>query len=93
VAQRAHRPILFVECVCSEAEVCRRLAERGRRDDDASDADWAIHRQQRARYEPFAADEAAERIVVDTERPLPHVIADIERTLRAAAPTVEPQAR
>jgi len=85
VAYRAHRPILFVECVCSAEEVRRRLAERGLRGDDASDADWAIHRQQRARYEPFAADEATERIVVDTQRPLPHVIADIERALRAAA--------
>jgi uncharacterized protein len=86
VARRAHAPILFVECVCPEDEVRRRLAERVHRGDDASDADWTIHRQQRARYEPFAAEEAAAHLVVDTRQHPARVIAQIERALRAAAP-------
>ena len=89
VAQRAGRPILFVECVCSEEETRRRLAARARRNDDASDADWAIYRQQRARYEPFGPDEAAERIAVDTSRPLDRSLADVERALRSVAIATE----
>jgi aminoglycoside phosphotransferase family enzyme/predicted kinase len=83
MSQRAGRPILFVECVSHEDEIRQRLAERAKRDDDASDADWAIYRQQRARYEPFASDEVADHIVVDTSRPLDRTLADVELALRS----------
>lgn len=83
VARQAGVPILFVECVCPEEEVRSRLRERGERNDDASDADWTIYQQQRARHEAFAPDEGAERIVVDTRRPLEQLTADIESALRA----------
>ena len=82
VARRAAAPILFVECVCPPDEVRRRLRERGRRGDDASDADWAIYQQQRRRYEAFASDEA-DHVVVDTSQPPEVQIARIESAVRA----------
>jgi len=85
VARRAGVPILFVECVGPPEQVRRRLAERERRGDDASDADWSIHEQQRMRYEPFAADEVHERYVADTRGPHLALIGEIERALRRNA--------
>ena len=82
VASRAGVPIRFVECACPDAEMRRRLAERARRDDDASDADWAISQQQRRSYEAFAADEIGERVAVDTTAPPDTVLAAIEQALR-----------
>jgi len=81
-AQRAGVPILFVECTLPQAAVRARLAERGRINADASDADWTVYRQQRTRYEPFAAAEVGERLVVDTRRPSDQLTAQIERRLR-----------
>lgn len=82
VARRAGVPILFVECTCSPEEVRCRLDERGRRDDDASDANWAIYRQQCARYDSFASGEVAERIGVDTAGALGAVVRAVERAAR-----------
>ena len=82
VARQAGVPVVFVECVCPAATVRQRLAERARRDDDASDADWAIHQRQRRAYEPFAADEIGERVVVDTTEPPVALLAHIEPALR-----------
>lgn len=83
VARQSGHPALFVECVTPEAEVRRRLAERARAGTDASDADWAVYQRQRENYEPFAADEQAERAVVDTTRPLDAQLTSIESKLRA----------
>lgn len=57
VAQRAGVPLLLVECVADDDEVRRRLAARGARGDDPSDADWAVYQRQRANHEPFSAAE------------------------------------
>jgi uncharacterized protein len=83
VARRSGVPILFVECVTPEAEVRRRLTERARAGTDASDADWAVYEQQRGNYEPFSTAEAAERVVVDTTRPIDAQLSNIESKLRA----------
>ena len=84
VARHCGVPILFAECVAPEEEIHRRLAERGRANTDASDADWTVYEQQRATYEPFAADEYAERVIVDTTRPLDEQLTSIESKLRAS---------
>lgn len=84
VARRAGVPILFVESTCPEDEVRRRLAERARRGDDASDADWEIYQQQRMRYEAFANDETRERVVTDTSASRAILLAGIEERLRAS---------
>jgi aminoglycoside phosphotransferase family enzyme/predicted kinase len=83
IARRAGASILFVECACSEAVIRRRLAARTRRGTDPSDADWAIYKQQRARYEPFASDEAGDRVAVDTAAPQDAQLAVVESALRA----------
>lgn len=83
VARRAGAPILFVECRCPEAEVRRRLTERARRDNDVSDADWTIYRQQQRVYEPFAADERADLLRVDTSAPQAELLGAIEQRLRS----------
>ena len=75
-------PVLFIECVCSEAEVRRRLAERGRRGTDVSDADWAVYQRQRRFYQPFEADEVSDRLVADTTTSTSDVLQRIESTLR-----------
>jgi hypothetical protein len=82
VARRAGVAVLFVECLCPEDAVRGRLQARSRRNDDPSDADWAIYQGQRARYEAFAADELAERIAIDTRLPEARLIPAIERALR-----------
>jgi len=53
VATAARSPILFVECRADDDEIRRRLTSRAQRNDDASDADWAVYLRQRSRYEPF----------------------------------------
>ncbi len=83
LARRAGAPILFVECVCSEAVIRRRLAARTRRGTDPSDADWAIYKQKRSRYEPFAGDEDGDRVAVDTAAPQGAQLAPIEAALRS----------
>jgi aminoglycoside phosphotransferase family enzyme/predicted kinase len=83
VARAARVPILFVECVCPETELRRRLAERARQNADASDADWNVYLQQRVTYEAFAADEQPERVVIDTTAPRHAQLARIESPLRS----------
>lgn len=83
VARRAGTAVLFIECQCSEAEVRRRLHERARRDDDVSDADWAIYQQQRHAYQPFEADEGADHLALDTAAAQAELLAAIESRLRA----------
>jgi aminoglycoside phosphotransferase family enzyme/predicted kinase len=82
VASHAGVPVLFVECVLPADAVRARLAERGRDGRDASDADWAVYQQQRERYQPFAPDEVAERLVADTRRSSDDLIREIEPRLR-----------
>jgi aminoglycoside phosphotransferase family enzyme/predicted kinase len=87
VAQRAGVPLLFVDCTCPEPEVHRRLAERTRLNNDASDADWTIFLQQQRTAEPFAADEAGHRVVLDTTQSGEALLASVESRLRALAST------
>jgi aminoglycoside phosphotransferase family enzyme/predicted kinase len=89
IARAAGVPVVFVECVCPEDEVYGRLAARVERDDDASDADWAVYQQQRAQYQPFGAHEG-DHCAVDTTRPRAAVLAAIEARLRAAAEQAAP---
>lgn len=81
VARRAGVPIVFVECVCPDDEVRARLVERGRRNDDASDADWDVYQRQREVYEPFSSAESGDRIVADTTRPQAELIAETEAAM------------
>ncbi len=81
VAADAGVPILFVECRANPEEIRRRLAARAARNDDPSDADFAIYRMQRDRYEPFADDEP--HVAVHTSAP--DVVEVVEGRLREEA--------
>jgi hypothetical protein len=82
IADRASVAMRLFECRAGDDIIRRRLGERARRDDDASDADWAVYLEQKRRHEPFEAEE--ERRILDTTLPLDDVIVEIERALRAA---------
>ncbi len=82
IAARRSLPILFVECECDPAEVERRIHQRQASADSPSDADWTVYLQQRQRYQPFAPEETAERLIADTTDPNRRFTAQIEARLR-----------
>jgi aminoglycoside phosphotransferase family enzyme/predicted kinase len=93
--QRAHRDhvralaarhaaaVLFVECDTSEDVIRHRLAQR--RDDpmQPSDADWAVYREQRLRYEPYGKQEADPHLRIDTAQPIGTIVETIVSALQA----------
>jgi len=83
IAAAAGAPFLVVECQCADAEVRRRLAERVRRDDSPSDADWAVYLEQRRGFEPLAPEEQGERLVVDTAQGVAAAVRRVEAAVRA----------
>jgi aminoglycoside phosphotransferase family enzyme/predicted kinase len=83
IATVAITPIVFVECTAPEAVVRTRLARRAHDAHEASDADWRIYERQRAVYEPFAADEPGQHVLLDTTRPVADALARIESELSA----------
>src|SRR5207247_318306 len=60
-------PALFVECRAGEDVMRERLRNR---QGDASDADWCIHEQVAARWEPVGPDTARVHRVVSTSGPI-----------------------
>ena len=81
LARDAGRTVLFVECSTDEATVVRRLRERARANDDASDADEIVYRAQRAAYQPYAEDEAAGLLRIDMGGDVARVCRDVEREM------------
>jgi aminoglycoside phosphotransferase family enzyme/gluconate kinase len=79
LADRHQVPLLFVHCLCREDEVRQRLI---RRSGDASDADWSVYVSQREHFEPFAEDEDAQRMELDTRQPPDHAAAEVLSVLR-----------
>lgn len=84
LARRHGVPVLFIECRCTDAEVRRRIAARIRDDRDASDATWAVYRDQHRHADPFADDERQSLLPVSTEEPGAVVARNIEQRLRRA---------
>jgi len=82
IASTHKMPFLFVECCCPAEIVRQRLDERVRADIGPSDADWQIYLEQRQRYEPFAPEEASDRLVIDTTGPRDRLLSVIEQALR-----------
>ena len=77
-------PVLFVECRASLGEVERRLRERERRGNTASDATWAIAQRQEYDFPSFDDIPAAQRWVVDTESDLDEALIPVEDALAKA---------
>jgi predicted kinase len=84
VAARHGAPIVFVECRVDDDTVRHRLAARSERNDDPSDADWAVFTAQRRSWEPFGVSEPG--LVVDTARPAVDIVGDIEAEVRRQLP-------
>jgi len=82
IAAAAGVPFLVVECQCAEAEVARRLAARTQRGDSPSDADWAVYREQRRRFEPFAPEERADVVTLDTAGGTDAAVRRVEAAVR-----------
>ncbi len=65
VACLARVPIVFVECVLSDEQARRRLAQRAQRPDTVSDATWETYLQHKAAFEPFGPGFAGCHLRVD----------------------------
>lgn len=63
-------PFAIVDCRATMATLRRRVAERVRKAEDASEADQAVLDFQQANEEPLGADEQADPIACDTDEPL-----------------------
>ena len=81
IARRQQMPALFVECRASLAEVERRLRERERRGDSASDANWELALREQETFPAF--DDIPERchIVMDAEQNLDEALEAVEDRL------------
>ena len=82
LAERAHVPVLFVECVASHEEIVRRLTARARRIDEISDADVATYLRQRGEFVALREVPQVRHLVTDTERGLEAVSASITERLK-----------
>jgi hypothetical protein len=76
-----HVPILFLECRASPAEVERRLRERERRGDTASDATWAIALQEQHDFPAFADIPEQYHLIIDTEQDVEDALTRVEERL------------
>jgi uncharacterized protein len=74
-------PFMMVECR-ARREVCRERLVRRERETSVSDGRLAIFDAFCARVEPVRELTAAERLVVDTERPLAETLAALDEHLR-----------
>ena len=83
IAERAHVPVLFVECTASHDEIVRRLTARARRADEISDADVATYLRQRREFVALNEIPQSSHLVVDTERGLEEASASISERLRS----------
>jgi aminoglycoside phosphotransferase family enzyme/predicted kinase len=83
LAERAHVPALFVECVASHDEIVRRLTARARRTDEISDAGVATYLRQRGEFVALSEIPQSSHLVVDTERGLEAASASITERLKS----------
>ncbi len=83
---RLGRPVLFLECRASAAEVERRLREREQRGDSASDATWAIALQEQYDFPSFNDIPEQCHFVIDTEQDLEDALVGVEERLSERKP-------
>ena len=88
LAARKETPFTILACQADQATMVRRLAERGQRGADPSDADAAILARQRGVADPLNDEERANALLIDTTDPkAPHnALAAIRRRLNIRRP-------
>jgi hypothetical protein len=68
MADKTDADLLLIECLCSEAEIRRRLARRSARQNDPSDGRWEIFADQKKDYEKVEGIPSDLYLPLDTER-------------------------
>lgn len=81
-ARRLEVPALFVECRSDEATTRRRLEERQSDANTASDADWRIYQNIRARFVPFSSSTQDYYFPLETDERLMDGLTHLEKYLQ-----------
>lgn len=82
MAARHGAPALFVECRAEVQEVLRRLRERERRGDEASDATPEIYLRQLAEFAPMAEMPERAHVAVDTSEAPDRIALRVDEALK-----------
>jgi predicted kinase len=72
-------PVYFVQCICPEEEVKRRLGLRAADPHAASDGRWEILEVQKSRFETPAELERAQLLTLTTNRPVEVLMAELDK--------------
>ena len=86
LAQRLRVPYVIIDCVAPQDEVQRRLQQRDRQGNDASEAGVAVMLGQLARAEPLTAREQACRVEANSTEGADELWARLAQGLRRPAP-------
>ena len=71
----------FVLCQCSDEVKKQRLARRAQDPAAVSDGRWEIYLRQRQKYQPPTEQPASRLTTIDTDRPVPKLLAELSRRL------------
>ncbi len=75
---------VFIQCVCGDEEVKRRLEKRSRDPEAVSDGRWEIFQVQKKTFEPPKELSPAELVVLDTGKEVAGLLQDLEDVLTCA---------
>lgn len=79
-AAELQAPVHFVQCICSEEEVKRRLNLRAADPHAASDGRWEILQGQRRRFESPAELDGTQLLTLATDRPIDLLMDELDKT-------------
>jgi predicted kinase len=82
-AAKTNTPLFVIECRAADETTEKRLAQRAAEGKDLSDGRWEIYIKQKAAYEPMEEFPEANRLVLDTARPVDLLAMNCEKFLRA----------
>jgi hypothetical protein len=72
---------VFIQCVCHDDEVKRRLEKRARDPESISDGRWEIYQSQKKTFEPPDELSPDRLVVLDTEKDVDLLLQDLEEIL------------
>lgn len=81
LAEELDTGYLFVQCICREEEIRRRLVERSRDPKAVSDGRWEIYLTQKEKFEPPDELEPDHLLKLDTEKPPAVLQVELETAL------------
>ena len=83
LAEKLAVPTLFVECHASDDVVRQRLSHRQSAGQDPSDARWEVYLDQKRRFEKVTEIPAQEHVVLDTQKPIDELLAQVKQAVYA----------